>query len=80
MLIACKNFCDFRMDILILLVVAMFVITGAYVGYNASQQPSAAEGHNYNGADTLGAEFEALKGDLGLVQILQNPGLSAKAI
>ena len=35
------------MNILIGLVVAMFIITGAYVGYHASQQPvDEAGGHN----------------------------------
>ena len=35
------------MNILIGLVVAMFIITGAYVGYHASQQPvEEAEGHD----------------------------------
>ena len=35
------------MNILIGLVVAMFIITGAYVGYHASQQPvEEAGGHN----------------------------------
>ena len=33
------------MNILIGLVVVMFIITGAYVGYHASQQPEA-EGHD----------------------------------
>ena len=35
------------MNILIGLVVAMFIITGAYVGYHASQQPvEEAKGHD----------------------------------
>ena len=35
------------MNILIGLVIAMFIITGAYVGYHASQQPiEEAEGHD----------------------------------
>ena len=35
------------MNILIGLVVAMFIITGAYVGYHASQQPvEEAEGYD----------------------------------
>ena len=38
MLIACKNSTKNRMMILMVLVIAMFVIVGAYVGYHASQQ------------------------------------------
>lgn len=35
------------MNILIGLVIAMFIITGVYVGYHASQQPiEVAEGHD----------------------------------
>ena len=34
------------MDILIGLVVAMFIITAAFVGYHASQEPVEAGGHN----------------------------------
>lgn len=35
------------MNILIGLVIAIFIITGAYVGYHASQQPiEIAEGHD----------------------------------
>lgn len=35
------------MNILIGLVIATFIITGAYVGYHASQQPiEVAEGHD----------------------------------
>lgn len=34
------------MDILIGLVVAMFIITAAFVGYHASQEPVDAGGHN----------------------------------
>jgi hypothetical protein len=35
------------MNILIGLVVVMFIVTGAYVGYHASQQPvEEAEGHD----------------------------------
>lgn len=34
------------MDILIGLVIAMFIITAAYIGYNASQEPIKAEVHD----------------------------------
>ena len=34
------------MDILIGLVIAMFIITAAFVGYHASQEPVEAGGHN----------------------------------
>ena len=34
------------MDILIGLVVAMFIITAAFVGYHASHEPVEAGGHN----------------------------------
>ena len=34
------------MDILIGLVVAMFIITAAFVGYHASQEPAEVGGHD----------------------------------
>ena len=52
------------------LVIAMFVIVGAYVGYHASQQvEKEGEAHNIN------MDLEILDQNLGLVQILQNPEL-----
>ena len=57
------------MNILIILVVAMFLITGTYVGYHASQQTGdETDGHN------IAIELEIL-GENPLVQILQNPEL-----
>lgn len=56
------------MMILMMLVIAMFVIVGAYVGYHASQSVDEyAEAHNIN------LELDVLYQDSGLVQILQNP-------
>ena len=53
------------MNILIGLVIAMFIITGAYVGYHASQQPiEVAEGHEFE------TELDVLNHD-STVQILQ---------
>jgi len=53
------------MNILIGLVIAMFIITGAYVGYHASQQPvEIAEGHD------IKIDLDMLDND-STVQILQ---------
>ncbi len=52
------------------LVIAMFIIVAAYVGYNVSQQTGEEiEEHN------VIIELEILNENSGLVQILQNPGL-----
>jgi len=52
------------------LVIAMFVIVGVYVGYNASQQVDGeGESHNIN------IDLELLDQDTRLVQILQNSEL-----
>jgi len=57
------------MNILIGLVIAMFIITGAYVGYHASQQPiEVVEGHEFE------TELDALNHD-SLVQALQTSKL-----
>jgi hypothetical protein len=54
------------MNILIGLVVAMFIITGAYVGYHASQQPmEEAEGHDVT------MEFQLLNENAESVPVLQ---------
>jgi len=54
------------MDILIGLVIAMFIITAAYVGYHASQEPSEyAEGHY------IDIELETFGENSKLVQTLQ---------
>ena len=54
------------MDILIGLVIAMFVITAAYVGYHASQEPiENAEGHH------IDIELETFGEKSKLVQTLQ---------
>ena len=51
-----------------LLVIAMFIIVGVYVGYHASQQiGEEAEGHNVT------IELEILNERSELVQIYQNP-------
>lgn len=47
------------------LVIAMFIITAAYVGYHAMQQPvEGTEGHD--------VEFEFLNDNSGIVQTVQN--------
>lgn len=49
------------------LVIAMFVIVGAYVGYHASQQvEEEGEAHSIN------TDLEILEQNSALVQILQN--------
>ena len=50
------------MDILMGLVIAMFIITAAYVGYHASQEPADVGGHDIN------MEFEAFSVDLESVK------------
>ncbi|MCH9657239.1 hypothetical protein K0U27_00860 [archaeon] len=56
------------MMVLMVLVIAMFVIVGAYVGYHASQQvEEEGKAHDIN------VGLEILDQDSGLVQILQNP-------
>ena len=61
------------MDILIGLVIAMFIITAAYIGYHASQQPiEEVEGHN------VVIELEILHENPESIQIFQthNPSKS----
>ncbi|MCV0400678.1 MAG: hypothetical protein K5777_01665 [Nitrosopumilus sp.] len=57
------------MMILMVLVIAMFVIVGVYVGYHASQQASEGETHS------ISMESEITNLNSGLVEILQNPEL-----
>ncbi len=59
------------MMILMALVIAMFVIVGAFVGYHASQQveEEKVEPHNIN------IDLKILDQDSELVRILQNPEL-----
>ena len=53
-----------------LLVIAMFIIVGVYVGYHASQQAGEdVEEHN------VSIELEILNEKSGMVQIYQNPEL-----
>ncbi len=55
---------------LMLLVIAMFIIVGAYVGYHASQQTEdKIEGHS------ISIELEILNENTKLVQIYLNPEL-----
>ncbi len=54
------------MMVLMGLVIAMFIIVGAYVGYHASQDVPA-EGHDAT------VNLEALSEDSNTVQIPQNP-------
>ena len=58
-----------------LLVIAMFIIVGVYVGYHASQQ--AGEEIEEHGV-TL--ELEILNENSRLVQIYQNPELKMKLL
>ena len=59
------------MMILMTLVIAMFIIVGAYVGHHASQQVEEEKGEPHN----INMELKILEQDSGLVQILQNPEL-----
>ena len=56
------------MNILILLVIAIFIVVGVYVGYHASQQVGE-EGEEHN----VVIELEILNEKSGTVQIYQNP-------
>ena len=56
------------------LVIAMFVIVGVYVGYHASQQADEGETHS------IGMESEITNLNSGLVKILQNPELRKTAL
>ena len=63
------------MNILILIIIAIFIIVGVYVGYHASQQTGEeAEEHD------IAIELEILNEDSGLVQIYQNPELKTKML
>jgi hypothetical protein len=55
-----------------LLVIAMFIIVGAYVGYHASQQ--TGEEHDVT------IELEILNENSESVQIYQNPELKTKLL
>ncbi len=55
------------MNILMGLVIAMFVITGAYVGYHASQQPIEE-----SGGHDVAMELELFNDGSVLVQALQD--------
>ena len=58
-----------------LLVIAMFIIVGAYVGYHASQQAGEEiEEHEVT------IELEILNENSRLVQIYQNPELKMKLL
>ena len=63
------------MDILILLVIAMFVISGAYVGYHAMQQP-VEEGEGYG----ISTELKILDKKLGTIQVFQESDLNKSII
>ncbi|MGH1567251.1 MAG: hypothetical protein ACRBB5_07540 [Nitrosopumilus sp.] len=63
------------MDILIGLVIAMFVITAAYVGYYASQEPiEYTEGHH------IDIELKTFDENSKLVQTLQKYDFSKSII
>ena len=57
------------------LVIAMFIITAAYVGFHASQeQPEDAGGHN------ITTELEILNNNANSSQLLVDPNTSKPAI
>ena len=63
------------MKVLIGLVVAMFIITGAYVGYHASQQfTEGAEGHD------ITSELELFNDNSGSMLALQYQELRKSSI
>jgi hypothetical protein len=63
------------LNILILIIIAIFIIVGVYVGYHASQQTGEEiEEHN------VIIELEILNENSGLVQIYQNPELKTKLL
>jgi hypothetical protein len=72
MLIACRDCKSKQMNILILLVIAMFIITACYVGYYASQDQPVEEvkGHDI--------ELKILNGETD--SILINENLKLKSI
>ena len=72
MLIACRDFKSKQMNILILLVIAMFIITACYVGYYESQNQQVEEvkGHSI--------ELKILNGEADM--ILTNKDLKLKSI
>ena len=53
------------MDILIGLVVAMFIITAAFVGYHASQEPVEAGGHD------IDVDLEIMSQNSKSIQIIE---------
>ena len=58
-----------------MLVIAMFIITGAYVGYHAMQQPvEEGEGHE------ISTELEILDEKLGTIQVFQKLDLNKSII
>lgn len=62
------------MDILIGLVVAMFIITAAFVGYHASQEPIEAGGHN------IDLDLEIINQNSRSVQIIENHNIHKNII
>ena len=76
MLIGNSNSTSKQMDILIGLVIAMFLITAAYVGFHASQEEPAKEvkGHN------VVVDLETYDNSLESTQILQQHNLSRTII
>ena len=63
------------MDILMGLVIAMFIITAAYVGFHASQEPPEdAGGHSST------TELEILNNGANSSQLLVDPNTSKPAI
>jgi hypothetical protein len=63
------------LNILILIIIAIFIIVGVYVGYHASQQTGEEiEEHS------VIIELEILNENSGLVQIYQNPELKTKLL
>lgn len=63
MLIAGSKLRQNKMNILIGLVIAMFIITAGYVGYHASQVPVDAEGHS------IAIEPETLEENFSILEL-----------
>ena len=65
MLIADSKLRQNKMNILIGLVIAMFIITAGYVGYHASQDPVEAGGHS------ITIEPETLEENVSILELEQ---------
>ena len=76
MLIANKNWTQNKMNILIGLVIAMFIIVGGYVGYHASQQLMLEEVEEHG----IVIDLEILNENTELITALQHYDLTKSLI